>query len=353
MPQVHRGAFGLFLALLVPAAAQALPPIPGGILDTTGRVAYLTGSAGIDAISLAHGELVWRTTEAQYPLLVVGDRLYALAITDANLLQVKGFDLVNQGKRIYQSAMVDLPRWVVPRQGPERSFTWTWRREKTTLILNWTASASSGLGPRKQAAAVVRIDLEDGKVKSGPVTPPPAPTTPHLPPQLEKRAVRWQRSLSGQLHALLLEEIRTAGTQRKQRLVLRTWNERSGKEGSEHELLRGTRLVVMEGLDGIHLWVRDAAPSPDVLGSDDVPAPYHWMVYSALDGHLVARVPFVPGTREVLLLHDRAYCLAAAPLRSDSLELSTRRAYTLHAIDTETGKVVWKRMVRVTAEQRP
>jgi hypothetical protein len=324
--------------------------MPGGILDTTGRVAYLAGTHGIDAVSLAGGERVWTTREAHHPLLVAGDRLYALALTDTNVLYVRGFDLINRGKRVYQSAAVELPGWVVPREGPERSFTWTWRREKTILFLAWQASASSGLGPRKQAAAEVRIDLEDGRVKSGPVGPPPAPAQPRLPPQLEKLTVRWQRSISGQLHALVLEEISTARAEKKQRMLLRTWNERTGKEGAAHELLRGTRLMGMQGLDGIHLWVRDAAPSPDVLGSDDVPAPYHWLVYSVLDGHLVARVPFVPGTQEVLLLGERAYCLAAAPLRSESLELPTRRAYTLYAIDTENGKVLWKRTARITAE---
>jgi hypothetical protein len=351
MPHLRRSTFALFVALLLPAAGRALPPIPGGILDTTGRVAYMAGTDAIEAIGLARGELVWRTTEAQHPLLVAGDRLYALAITPGNALQVKGFDLVHSGKRLYQSQVVDLPRWVVPHEGPERSFTWTWRREKTTLILNWTATASAGLGPRKEAAAEVRIDLEDGRVTPGPIGPMPAPPSLRLPPQLEKQAVRWHRSIGGQLHALLLEEMGPGAAERKQRLVLRTWNERTGKELAAHELLRGGRLVVMEGLDGIHLWVRDAAPSPDLLGSDDVPAPYHWMIYSALDGHLVARVPFVPGTQEVLLLRDRAYCLAAAPVRGEAWEVTARRAYTLHAIDVEKGKVLWSRTVRVTSEK--
>ena len=68
-------------------------------------------------------------------------------------------------------------------------------------------------------------------------------------------------------------------------------------------------------------------------------------------GVVVRRVPFVPGTKQATLIGSRAYCMATAPARG-SLELGPRRAQTLHAIDLESGKVVWQRPLGVPAQAR-
>jgi hypothetical protein len=338
-----RGRASALLLLLVPAMLPAASAIPGGVLDPNERAAYFSSTTGIDAVALANGELLWSTKEAQVPLFVAGDRLFALALTDLNRLYVRGFDVANGGRAVYQSAPVEFPGWVVTGEAPGRSFRFTWQRHKTILDLNWQAGAWAESGPRKQSAGEVRIDLEKGTVKTGRIGAPPTPPSAAVPALLENLSVRWHRSISGHLHALVLEEAPAAKGERKQRMMLRIWNEQTGKESKPRELLCGSRPVVLTDPNGLHLWLRDAAPSPDELGTNDAPGRvYGWKIWSVLDGHLVARLPFVPGTQQATLIGERAYCLVTAPQRGVPGAV-TRRSYTLYAIDVGTGKTLWQR----------
>jgi hypothetical protein len=336
-----RGPASALLLLLLPAMLPAAPPIPGGIPDSTGRAAYFSSSAGIDAVELAHGELLWFTHKAHVPLLVAGDRLFGLALTDRNLLHVRGFDLANGGKVVYRSAPIELPGWVVTGEAPGRSFRFTWKQHKTILTLTWQAEAWAEIGPRKQAAGEVRIDLEKGTVKIGLIGAPPPPPPVVVPAPLANLSVRWQRSISGYLRALVLEEAPATGGERKQRLMLRMWNEETGKEGKARELLCSNRPIVLPDPNGLYLWLRDAAPSPDEVG--DAPGrKYGWTIWSVLDGHLVARLPFLPGTQQATLIGDRAYCLVTAARKGES-GTALRRGYNVCAIDVGTGKTLWQR----------
>jgi hypothetical protein len=334
----------VLVVLLVPALLPAATPIPGGVLDPGGRAAYFSGDTGIDAVELARGELLWRTKDAQVPLCVTGDRLFALALSDHNVLHVSGFDLADRGKRVYQSAAVEFPRWVVTGEVPGRSFHYTWLQHKNVLDIAWQAGAWAESGPRKQAAGEVRVDLEKGTVKMGPVGSQPAPAAPAMPTPLVNLSVRWQRSIGGHLHALVLEEAPAETGERKQRLVFRTWDERTGKAGPSHDLLRGSRPVALADPSGLHLWLRDAAPSPDeVVTENSSRSSHNWTVWSVLDGHLVAHVPFVLGTLKATLIGERAYCLVSAPERGGSGSSKFRRRYTIHAIDIGSGRTLWQR----------
>src|SRR4051794_18738839 len=82
----------LAAVLLGPVAGQAATPFPGGLLDSTGRTVYASTQTGIEAIDLSRGDVLWRTNLASQPLLVAGDRLYALALVRENPLYVRGFD---------------------------------------------------------------------------------------------------------------------------------------------------------------------------------------------------------------------------------------------------------------------
>jgi hypothetical protein len=337
-----RGRASALLVLLLPAMLPAATPIPGGVLDPTGRAAYFSSSTGIDAVELAHGELLWATREAQVPLMVVSDRLFALALTDRNVLYVRGFDLAKGGKAVFESAPVTFPGWVVTAEAPGRSFRLSWQQHKTILTLTWQAGAWSESGPRKEAAGEVRVDLEKGVVKVGPIGLPPPQPSVVVPAVLEKLSVRWQRSISGYLRALVVEDATVKG-ERKQRLVLRTWNEESGKEGKARELLCASRPVVLVDPNGLNLWLRDAAPSPDEV--EDAPGRrYGWTIWSVLDGHLVARLPFMAGTQQATLIGERAYCLITAP-RMGGAGNPIRRDYALCAIDVSSGKVHWRRVL--------
>ena len=334
---------GLTLFLALPITCFAAPPFPGGVLDSTGRTAYLASEAGIDAVELARGDLVWQSREAHVPLLVAGDRLYGLALADSNRLGVVGLDLASKAKRVFRAEITDLPRWVTTRSTLTQSFRCQFRQSRNTLLLDWEAESRPAGSPAKHAAGQVQVDLETGSVEPIPVAVSMPRAADLTPTHLEKLAIRWQGRAGGQLLVVASEELPGSKVgDRKHRLILRGWDARSGQETTApRELLRGSRLVVFTDLDGARLWLRDAA------GTEDRP----WSVVSSLDGHLIRRVPFVPGTKQATLLGSRAYCLVVAPARG-SLEGGPRRAQTLHAVDLEAGKIVWRRELGVSAQAR-
>lgn len=333
----------LLLLLTIPTTATAAAPFPGGALDTTGSAAYLASEAGIDAVDLARGGLLWRSREAQLPLAVTGGRLHALGFHPTNQLTVVTFDLAGQDRRVFKTDVTDLPRWVSTRGTATQSFRQEWKRLGEEIVLDWRAEARGEAGPAKVAAGQVRIDLGTGRVRSVPLTASESPD--RLPIQLEKHALRWHGRAGGQLLAVVLEDLpESAAVKRPQRLVFRAWDARTGKETTPRELMRGERLAVLTDLDGKHAWLRDAG------GQDDAARP--WAVVSVLDGHLVARVPFVPGTRAVTRLGDRAYCLTTAPAKAALGDGPPRRVHTLHAIDLGDGKTAWTHRLGDQSGQR-
>ncbi len=342
-----RAAPVLCLALLLPAAASAAPPFPGGLLDSTGRAVFLAGQGCIEALDLTRGDVLWRTELAGVPLLVAGDRLYALARSRGSRLHVRGFDLTDKGTHVFETSPIDLPRWVVPENGPGHSFSFTHRQDRHTLELRWRASAG-GDGPCKEAAGLVRVDLETGTVTQKALEVPDPSGGRRVPPAIEKLAVRWHRSVRGRLEALVLEDLPgSAPGKRRQRLVLRAWNEQTGQEEPARELLRGARLVVLVGLDE-HLWLRDASAGPDEAGKLAGSAGPAWFVFVP-DGRLVGRVPFIAGTRTTTLLGGRAYCLTAGGARVTPSG-TTRSTGTLHAVDLATGRTLWHHRLPALAE---
>jgi hypothetical protein len=324
--------FACLALVSVASIGLAAPSFPGGVLDSTGRTAYLASEIGIDAIDLARGQVLWQSREAHVPILVEGDRLYALAVYKTNKLSVIAFDLARTADRVFRTEVTGFPRWVATLPTATQSFRFGWRRQKNTLFLDWKAEAFVERGPTKHASGQVQIDLDEGRVRSSPIVLHPPQPDAQPARQLEKLAVRSQATVSGQLLAAVLEELPgSTPRDRRQRLVLRGWEVRSGKEIASRELLRGTRPIVLADLDRKHLWLRDAGENSLV-----------WSVVSILDGHLVTRVPVVPGTQVATIVGSRAYCLTVAPAPGE-LDGSPRRALMLHALDLETGKAVWKR----------
>lgn len=324
------------LVMLCTLSANPQPPpaFPGGILDTTERTAYLASEAGIDAVDLHRGEVRWQSPEAHLPLLVAGDRLYALAVADDARLAVVGLDLTKKGARVLRADVPGLPRWAVTRADPAHHFRCAWRLRKNVLVLDWEAAERGDGGPAKHTGGQAEVDLETGRVATVPVAlgTPRTPDAPAGP--LEKLAIRWHGRAGGQLLAVVAED---AG-ERRQRLVLRSWDARTGKPtGAPRELVQGGRPVVLRDLDATRLWLRDAA---DANG--------HWAVVAVLDGLLVTRVPVVPGTHTGTIVGTRAYLLTAAPARA-AFDGSPKKVQTLHAVELDSGKVLWQRSLGVPA----
>lgn len=332
-----------WMLLVGPSLVSAEPVFPGGILDTTGRTAYVRSGEGIAAIDLARGDIVWHRREAQIPLLVAGERLYAVALSPSNKLSILAFDLASKAENVFQTEVTDFPRWVSTLEQPGKEFRFRWAREQHLLTLSWHAQARSDAGPAKVATGRMTIDLDTGRIKAEAPhagTPETLGTSAAVPRQFERLSVRWHAHLGGQLMAAVLEELPgSKAGDRMQRFVLRTWNERSGKVTESKEMLRGRQLTLLTDLDEKYLWIRDAGNDGGPKSPDRLPAGW-WTVFSGVDGSEVARVPWVPGTTSATLVGRRAYQLAISGRRLTGEGRPVAR-HTLHAFDLDTGKRVW------------
>jgi hypothetical protein len=338
-----RWLFGSLLLIGSPLLA-ATPVFPGGILDTTGRTAYVRSGEGIAAIDLARGDVVWHRREAQVPLLVAGERLYAVALTPANKLSILAFDLASKAESVFQTEVTEFPRWVSTLEQPGKEFRFRWTREQSTLTLTWQAQARSDAGPPKKATGRMRIDLANGRVRAdAPLAGTPETLDPSAatPTAFERLTVRWHGTRGGQLMAAVLEEMPgSRAGDRKQHFVFRTWDARTGRPADSKEMLRGQRLALLVDLDEKYLWIRDAGSDGGPKSAEPL-AGRPWTVFSGVDGSEVARVAWVPGATAATIVGRRAYQLAVSGRR---LTADGRPAvrHTLHAFDLDTGKAVWR-----------
>jgi hypothetical protein len=357
-------AFGF----LSPAPVRAAPaaevpgsPLPGGIADPAGRTGFVASAAGgIEAVDLATGDVLWTTNEAQRPILVVGDRLYAQAGLKRNRLRVLAFDLTAMGECRLESDPVVLPAWVVTSDTPTHSFTAHWRLEKNQLVLAWEATALPGgragqpaplpdTAERKHADGVARIDLETGKVELRPAEKAP-PAARKMARQLEKLAVRWQGVTGKTFTAVVLEEAETAASpappagSKEQKLVLRSWDLATEEANPPKELLRGKRLLVQPTLDERYLCVRDAGVAPEEKGTGEDHKKQDWSVFAVETGELFVRVPFESGTQALTILGPRAFLLMAGPIKGP-IDRPFVHPRSLKAVELKTGKTLWERPI--------
>jgi hypothetical protein len=330
----------LTLTALTGRAAPPLPrgalesiaakPFPGGVMDSTERTAFVAVEEGVEAVDLATGIGRWRSHDATWPLVVKGDKLIAVALSRGAITVVE-LDLTGKGERVFRAEPIDVPGWA-----DASSLRCTWSLEKRTLTLAWQARGTLG----RSASGTSEVDLVHAratKVKDVPAAPA---TVPRL---LEKLPVRWHRTIAGQIHAVVEEEAGPMTLLRRQsKLVLRVWSENTGKEARAQELIKGTRPMLLPGLDGLHVWVRDGGTFES---ASDGAAGAAWHVHSTLDGHRTARVPFVAGTTQATVIGARAYGVASRSGRV-LLEGKAGRRHELYAVDLESGKVLWRKPVK-------
>jgi outer membrane protein assembly factor BamB len=326
------------------------PVIPAGILDPAGETAYVANDrGGVDALASETGKLLWRSREAQRPLLVLGDRLYAHAFGNTNESYLVALNLLNGGECILESEAIVFPEWVRARDGHDHSFSAQWFLTPEHLALAWQARSWYG-GPEKLGPACMEPFNREaaGRVWvhriSGQVIVLPGEVVPEqplvLPPGLEKASLRWWGRLGGQLKVLVLQENPTS-----QKLVFRSWDAATGRATGDRELLQGTRLMVLPALDDRFLCLRDALPSPDETAVSKGSREKHgWHVVAVDTGDEIGRVPYRTGTQAFAVVNGRGYFLEAGPLRS-RLDKPFVHPRKLHAVDLKTGKSLWEHPV--------
>jgi hypothetical protein len=337
-----------FLTPGAPAQAPRAIPLPGGLADPAGRAGFVASAAGgIEALDLQTGEVLWESIEAQRPLLLVGSRLIAQAGTKRNRFRILVYE-TQTGECVLESDPVVLPPWVVTGSASGRSFDARWRLERNQLVCTWEAKAwNAGIAhlpaeqsaaARKHAAGVARIDLDTGRVESGPAEktepePPPRPLK-----ELENRAVRWQGSIGPFTCAVVIEESPSG-----QSLVLRMWDPASGKALEPRELLRGKRLLVQTTLEGKYLCLRDGGNGPDQQGGRSIREQF-WTLLSLDPTAKSAKVPYETGTQAMAVVGPRLFYAVSGPVQG-AINRSMVEPRILKAVSLESGKVLWQRPV--------
>jgi hypothetical protein len=147
--------------------------LPGnGVPDPLGKTGFFPNTiGGIDALDLATGKVLWSSKEANRPLFATDIRLFAQRGATIHVLHT-----AENGKPVLEAKPLGFPAWVSVDVAYGRSFRSSVRVEGKTMWLSWEARAfyAGGAPPppklekaaRKEAAGVVRVDLDTGKVES-------------------------------------------------------------------------------------------------------------------------------------------------------------------------------------------
>jgi hypothetical protein len=370
------------LLLLVVAhtalAADVTPPIalPGGFVDTTGRIGvFNTPTGGIQAVELASGKAFFQTNQAQRPLFIAGERLYALAAVQAPVVRgfcfewqppwdgprtgfrLVAFDLSQLGERVLESETIAVPEWASIADAHDRSFAFRWHTEDGRLVLAWEAKTWYA-GPtrktpqqeaacRKEATGAVRFDLRTAAFET--LSPPPAPAAPPVFEawrELERQSIRWQKRTAKQLLVVTLEESRG-----QQTLSLQTFDAATREQLGVKALLSGRRLLVLPAIDEQYLCLRESAPSPEQDRADEGEA-VRWSIVTADGGQPVAEVPYEPGTTAAAVLGGRVYFLIGQPINGP-IDRPFVMPRSLRAVDLKTGGTAWERPVGGKASAPP
>jgi hypothetical protein len=338
---------------LTSSASAASILLPQGLADAEGHIGYFASAAdGIEAIDLASGKVLWHTHEAQRPLLLDGDHLLAQAGTKRNRLRILRLDVKRNGECDFESDALVFPGWVVTGEAHGHSFAAQWHKEKHHLALDWEASAwyagtirptpEERLAARKHARGSARIDLRTGQIEILPAETKQTPSSPPLPEQLEKKALRWQGLVGQHWKVLALEE-----ENGQQCLVLHSWDRQKETEQQPKELLRGKRLLVRTTLDEQILCLREGSLGPDdhvsfsrKAGEREKAANWWWL-FSVQTGKLLGRIPDEAGMNSIVVLDKRVFYLVPGAFYGP-LDQPNVQPQTLKAIDLSSGKKLWE-----------
>jgi hypothetical protein len=266
---------------------------PGVIVDSKESTVYLMNpQRGIDAVDLFSGRLIWTTTNAAKPLLLVDRYLVSQAEPAApdNRLRIVVLDTLNAGK-VFLETTVQLPKdvHVAIDDGLGISFRTSARLHEDKVIVSWqyseqqTSGANLGPNPNLRASAGgVRIDIKTGAAATLTADQLPPIQQTQLPDNVERLIkLGALREPIWQLGDILAAIERTSG-KGGQRTVLRRWQSDTGRAMPE---------VTLFGAEFTFRYT--SADSRYLLASrrlDSAKSPWDWRVYSLETGQQVAQI---------------------------------------------------------------
>lgn len=230
-----------------PRAGDAILLPGGGVGDPAGKVGFFPNAvAGIDAVDLAKGEVLWTTKAADRPLIADENRLIAWQIPKGRVsrIYVVVLDATNKGTRVGEPRELSMPIWASYGHEQGASFKTAARLEMDNLLFVWEARRwyAGGAAPtpeieeeaRKHETGAVRMNVKAGTMESF---------------SKDKRPKDLPKIPEGEPASVTLAG-RTYGVVEK---------------ANPKDLLEIRRTLQAKDASGALLWQRELAPRPNLL----------------------------------------------------------------------------------------
>jgi hypothetical protein len=313
--------------------------IPKGLADPDGKVAYVVGpQALIHRLDLKSGKSQAHTTFAGSPLAIQGETLIAWtrAAESSNAVRLLAVTPQMGILRPVWEQTIELPAWVEVDSPEAERFNMQAEIQDEELVVTWQARSryTGGAPPpadvesseTRQASKDMHIDPESGSVLKEeqreivPVTETSLPSLPSdrsIVPYLQGEAWATHPWTINTGDAYLVRIIGEPG-------ILLVRREPGSAAGPLEIRLTGDPTAV-------------AAVTPDskfIFIHETRNDPASWLVFSAVDGEIIAKIPFDSGAQGVSVVNDQVLYLV---MQEDGL---TRRS-SLHSRDLHTGEKMW------------
>jgi hypothetical protein len=164
---------GLALRADDPAKATGVTVCNLGVLAPSGKVLFLPGTSGVEAIAVFNGKPLWEAKDTGLPLLATADYVVSQIQVKGKKNQVKLEVLdATTGERLRSSDVIEFPDWVSVTLDYGHRFRSAARLGKNKVLFVWEAyTFSDGGRPppdpdpnAKRAAGAFRLDVKSGLV---------------------------------------------------------------------------------------------------------------------------------------------------------------------------------------------
>lgn len=333
-------------------SAAVFELMPGVVIDRESDLIFTMQSGNrVEAFSLTTGESIWSSEEAEKPLWVANDTLYAQTETRSSTgdLSVIALD-TRSGRPVPGAFEILLPTGVEPFIDQERakSFAIQMRSDALDLVVTWFYRDQSAVRvpfpdttdqPIITETGGARIDTSNGSVQSVPVesvsrSALASDTVRQLLNSGELVEPFW---VAGSIIANVNNQ--PSGTGHRDISLLR-WDGQSGDELSLVPVFSGPAVSQMASSDEQHLSIARLS-GESVNGR----LQYDWLVYSLESGTRIGSVTMNRSNQPFAVV-DGALLHFRPPEGRRAGNEWVEEAPRIQLIDLSTGNILWYRDIR-------